>query len=283
MKPTDLVLCPLTLRKDLFRCSVAEYRTFLDAGVAAGYDAVSLALIDSGIAAAEGVGREAFLDLFRSRGLETPIIEAVTVWSQGQSEAEIDAHLAPAFEMATAAKAETVVAICMEATVPSMDAAARGFAHVCRRAGEHGLKTTIEFFPWGAIGDIAAAWQLVQAAGEPNGGILLDTWHWGRRRAGPDFETLARIPGDRIHVVQLSDTAEVPGPEVMRETLSSRSLPGTGTAGVVDVLRALREIGAKPLFAPEVFSHELVDLGPAEMTRRVAAASRAVLAEAGWL
>jgi sugar phosphate isomerase/epimerase len=282
MKPTDLVLCPLTLRKDLFRCSVAEYRSFLDAGVAAGYGAVSLALIDSGIAAAEGIERDAFLDFFRSRGLSTPIVEAFTVWSQGQSEAEIDAHLDPALEIAAAAGAETIVAICFEPTIPSLEVSARAFAHVCRRAGERGLKTTIEFFPWGAIGDIAAAWQLVQTAGEPNGGILLDTWHWGRRRAGPDFETLARIPGDRIHVVQLSDTAPIPGPEVMQETLRARLLPGEGTAGVVDVLRALRAIGARPRFAPEVFNHDLVDLGPAEMTRRVAEASRAVLTAAGW-
>ena len=68
----------------------------------------------------------------------------------------------------------------------------------------------------------------------------------------------------------------------MQETLHARRLPGDGVVDIVGVLRALREIGASPLFAPEVFSQELFAQGVDEMAGQVAEATRRVLAEAGY-
>ena len=53
-------------------------------------------------------------------------------------------------------------------------------------------------------------------------------------------------------------------------------------AGVAEVLRVLREAGAEPLLAPEVFNAELFELGTLAMAREVARATRAVLTEAGY-
>jgi len=282
MKSTDLVLCPLTLRRSLFECTPEQYRGVLDAAVEHGYRGVSLGVIDSGLAEAAGLSLDGFLAQFAERGLETPIVEAVSGWGQGQADAEIDSQVLPVLDVAARAGAETVVAISMEPTIPSVDVAGRGFARVCHLAADRGLKASIEFFPWGGIPDISTVWDVVQAAGTPNGGIVLDTWHWARSPNGPDFETLAGIPGDRIHVLQLDDAAPDPEEDLMQETLRGRLLPGEGVAGVVDVLGALREIGATPLVAPEVFSRELFALGAPEMARRVAEATRSVLREAGW-
>lgn len=282
MKSPELVLCPLTLRERPFKCSAEEYRDLLDVAVARGYGAVALGMIDVGIAADAGISLDRFLAEFERRGLRTPLVEAVSGWGQGGGDEEIEAQAGPVLELAARAGAETIVAISMEPTIPSLDVAARGLAHVCRLAADRGLKASVEFFPWGGIPDLATAWKLVQEAGADNGGIVFDTWHWGRSATGEDLATIREIPGDRFHVVQIDDAAPDPQEDPLRETLRARRLPGDGVVNIVGALRAIRETGARPLFGPEVFSHELFAQGPDEMARQVAEATHRVLAEAGW-
>ncbi len=282
MESPELVLCPLTLRRDLFECSPDQYRELLDIAVKHGYGAVNVGLIDTGTAEAEGISLDAFLAEFEKRGLRTPVVDAISGWGQGQPEADIESQAKPVLDVAERAGAETVVAISMEPTIPSVDVAAKGFAHVCALAADRGLKACIEFFPWGGIPDIATAWEVVQVAEADVGGLVLDTWHWGRAPNGPDYDTVAKIPGDRFHIIQIDDAGPEAEEDMMRETLRARRLPGDGVVDIVGVLRAVRETGAKPLFAPEVFSKELFELGPDEMARQVAEATRRVLVEAGF-
>lgn len=282
MESLELVLCPLTLRRDLLECSAEQYRELLDIAVARGYGAVALGMIDIGIAEAAGISLDAFLAEFEKRGLRTPIVEVVSGWGQGASEVEIAAKANPVLDVAARAGAETVVAISMAPTIPSVQVAAKGFAHVCRLAAERGLKVSIEFFPWGGIGDLATAWEVVQTAEAENGGIVFDTWHWGRSAHGPDYETIGEIPGHRIHVVQIDDAGPASDEDPYQETLRARRLPGDGIVDIVGALRAIRETGAEPLFGPEVFSRELFSKGADEMARQVSEATRRVLGEAGW-
>ena len=282
MEPRALILCPLTLRPGLFACTPQEYGEILDAGVRAGYRGVSVAMIDVEIAAAAGGSIDGFLGQFGERGLSLPIVEAISGWGQGQSEVEIAEQATPVLEFAARAGAEVVVAISTEPTIPSLAVAARGFRFLCALAQSHGLKVAIEFFPWGGIGDIRTARDVVMEAGAPGGGICLDIWHWARAPGGLDWEGLRGFPADQIHVVQIDDAAAEAQADPMRETLRGRLLPGEGVACVVDVLRVLREIGADPLFAPEVFSRRLFEEGPGAMALQVARSSRAVLSQAGY-
>lgn len=281
----ELVLCPLTLRSKVRSCTPVQYREILDIAVEHGYSGVALGILDVEIAAADGISTDAFLAEFERRGLRTPLVEAVSGWGQGASESEIEALTRPTLELAERAGAETVVAISMEPTIPSLAVAARGFAHVCRLAGARGLKVSVEFFPWGGISDLATARQLIELAGEDNGGIVFDMWHWGRSAGGFDYDSIRKIPGERFHVVQLDDAGPKSGPagrEGARETLTARLLPGEGVVDIVGALRTIKETGAQPLLAPEVFSQELFALGASEMARRVAGATRRTLAEAGF-
>ena len=56
----------------------------------------------------------------------------------------------------------------------------------------------------------------------------------------------------------------------MRESIQARLLPGEGAIDLPRLFDALERIDAAPLIAPEVFSRELADLGPAIMAARVA-------------
>ena len=282
MAMPELVMCPLTLRSELFECTPEQYRGLLDLAVRYGYGGVAVGALDVGIADAAGVSLDAFLEEIRDRGLRAPIVEAVSGWGQGAAAEEIEAQARPVMEIAARAGADTVVALSMEATVPSIEVAAAGFSQVCALGEEYGLRVSVEFFPWGGISDLATAWHLVKAAGADNGGIVLDTWHWGRASGGPDFETLRAIPPEKIHVVQIDDASAEPWEDAFQETLRARLLPGDGVVDIVGVLRVLRERGATPHFAPEVFNAELHGLGVEDMARRVAEATRRVLNEAGY-
>lgn len=276
----DLYLSTLMLRRRLSECTPAEYEAFLDAAAAAGCAGICLATLDHHVARAAGKSDAELVAAIRARGLAAPIVEAVLGWAQGQDDAAIEAEVGPAVALAASAGASVLTAVSLDASL-DLAVAAGGFRRVCEIAAGAGLGVALEFLPWGAIPEIGVAWDLVQRAGAPNGGILLDTWHWQRRRGGPDFASLERIPGDRILVLQLSDAAPAEGDDLMRESIQARLLPGEGAIDYTGLFACLERIGARPIVAPEVFNRALAEQGPALMARRVAETSRAVLAAYG--
>ena len=128
------------------------------------------------------------------------------------------------------------------------------FGRVCDRAAGFGAQVHLEFIPFTIVRNLRIAWDIVRAAGRPNGGLLFDTWHFFRGE--PDFDLLAQVPGDRIFCVQLDDATAVPHGSLREET-SRRLLPGDGGLDLVAAVRALDRIGALRWFGPEVISPEL--------------------------
>ena len=120
--------------------------------------------------------------------------------------------------------------------------------------------------------------ELIAEAGARNLGLVLDTWHWLRQPGGPDEATLRSIPGSRIHCVQLDDTTLLgSGDDPMMESMTARLLPGEGDVDWTSLLGILDDIGADPIWAPEVFSVELLHEGPLAMARRIRDSTRKVL------
>jgi sugar phosphate isomerase/epimerase len=131
------------------------------------------------------------------------------------------------------------------------------------------MKVALEFLPWTGIPDLAAAWRIVESAGDPAGGILLDTWHWQRRPGGPAPELLRTIPGERITYVQVSDTAPNPVTDLWTETMSDRRLPGEGTVDYAEVFGILSDLGVDAFTATEIFNAGIVADGPGKAARRM--------------
>ena len=123
----------------------------------------------------------------------------------------------------------------------SLDEAAAAFAGLCDRAADHGLLVHLEFLPWSRIPDLATAWQVVRAADRPNGGIMLDAWHYFRSE--PDGALLRSIPGASILGVQLCDAPAVAEPDPLHATLHERLLPGDGELALRTLLADLRATG----------------------------------------
>jgi sugar phosphate isomerase/epimerase len=150
---------------------------------------------------------------------------------------------------------------------------AEEFGRLCREAAEVGAVVAIEFMPFSGIPDAQAALEIVDAAGEPNGKLLVDVWHVAR--AGTPFEEIAQLPGDVIAHVEIDDALAEPEGDLWNDTIHNRLLPGEGELDVVGFLSAIRATGYGGPIGVEVISrtHRLLPLrDAAEASYRTATA-----------
>jgi sugar phosphate isomerase/epimerase len=161
----------------------------------------------------------------------------------------------------------------------SIDEAAQAFAELCDRAADHGLLVQLEFLPWSRIGDVATAEKVVRLADRPNGGVMLDAWHFFR--GTPDFEALRSVPGRLLTGIQLNDAARQPeADDLMVESMELRRLPGEGEFDLAALVGVLDDIGAAGPRGLEVFSATLRERDPVETGRRAGDALRKTLQQA---
>lgn len=160
---------------------------------------------------------------------------------------------------------------------PPLAVMAERFAAVCDRAAEHGTRVALEFLPWTAIPDLAGAADLVEAADRPNGGVLVDSWHYFRSR--PDEARLRSLGRSKIVGVQLDDADDPVGPS-WEDTMLRRRYPGDGSFDLVGLLRIFADVGVVAPYSVEVMSPEHQALPVDTAARRAHDTTAAVLREA---
>jgi sugar phosphate isomerase/epimerase len=141
------------------------------------------------------------------------------------------------------------------------DGVAHSFAKLCDQAGDFGARVHLEFMPGTATVDIVGATELIDAAGRDNGGILVDTFHFFR--GNPDMGALAKVPGDRVFAVQVSD-APVEFSGDYGEATFNRLLPGDGAIDLPAVLGTLDQLGGLHWVGAEVISPTTAAMPPGE-------------------
>ncbi len=264
----NLVLCTAPLVGGAMEITGEQLKTIIDATADAGFRGASLWAFHHMSALVDGASSDQIRGWHSDRGISVPIVESLIGWETGDL-AAIERQCAPIFNVATLYDAKRVAAVVLAPEI-NFDAATTGLAELARMAGERGLEVCIEWLPWTGLPDLKSAWKLVQDAGAEDLGLVIDAWHWLRQPGGPDEATLRSIPGERIHCVQLDDTTVVAlGDDPMLESMTNRLLPGEGDVDWSALLGILDEIGADPIWAPEVFSIRLLDEGPVEMARRI--------------
>jgi sugar phosphate isomerase/epimerase len=231
---------------------------------AAGFNGMSISAPDLWTLAAEGISAGEFGQRMRDIGLCPAEMECIVTWLPGHG-AMTEAGIIPGpwADMAPRQIIASAVDVgCTSVTVaeirgvrPSIDEAAESFAAICDLAADRGLTANIEFIPFGGIPNLTTAWRIVEAAGRANGGIMLDSWHLFR--SGSTLDELARIPGDRIMVVQINDAPATPGANLFQESMSERLLPGDGDLDLVGMFKTLDLIGCTAPIGVEVFSDAL--------------------------
>lgn len=140
------------------------------------------------------------------------------------------------------------------ASLGGIDRAAEDFRELGERAGKRGLRIGYEALAWGRyVSDHRDAWEIVRRADHPAIGLILDSFHTLARGIDPD--TIRRIPGDRIFLVQVADA-----PRLEMDLLSwsrhFRNMPGQGDLDINGFLAAVEATGYDGYLSLEIFNDQ---------------------------
>ncbi len=116
---------------------------------------------------------------------------------------------------------------------------AERLARICRTAAGFGLSIGLEFMLFRSIRTIGEALAVVQAAGEPNLGVIVDALHLFRSGGTP--ADVAAAPANLLSHCQLCDApADAPAPDrLVDEARSGRLLPGEGAIPIAELVATL--------------------------------------------
>jgi sugar phosphate isomerase/epimerase len=268
--PDDLVLSAGTIPSASLRERVAAAR-------AGGFAGISLRVRDLVRAReAEGLSDAGARALLEESGVRVGEIEVLSGWRPGAPVGRRSPTADEVFAAAEAVDARSVSVVEGPGVPPPLDAAVEAFSALCDRGAALGLLLHFEFWPGSAL-DLATAARIVAAAGKPNGGLLVDSWHLARTEGGDAL--LARVPGSSVLALQISDSPAVCAPEddYMQATLTRRLVPGEGALDLAGLLRRLRDAGCTAPVSAEVWSEALAARPPVDVAREVGDAMRALL------
>ncbi len=115
---------------------------------------------------------------------------------------------------------------------------------------------------------------LIAGTGLDNLGLLFDVWHWFN--AEDTLDELRALRPEQIVHGHFNDAPDKPLDDQLD---SQREVPGKGIIPLVDVLRALKQIGYADYLAVEIFNQDLTAMPPLESARLVKQACDALMAQ----
>jgi 4-hydroxyphenylpyruvate dioxygenase len=152
-----------------------------------------------------------------------------------------------------------------QAAIDDNARAAADLAQMAELAARRGLRVGYEALAWGRhVSRWRQAWDVVQQAGHPALGLIVDSFH--TLALNDDPTGLSTVPGDRIFLVQLAD-APLLSMDVLSWSRHFRSFPGQGELDVSGFMRAVLASGYAGPLSLEVFNDDF-RAGPARMTAR---------------
>ena len=228
-------------------------RDKLDAVAAAGFDAVEL--FEPDFIGFLGSPREA-RQLLDDRGLTVDLYQPLRDF-EGVPRSVFQRNLARAerkFDLMQELGAPLML-VCSN-TLPTAlgdtGLAAEQLHALAERAAQRGLRIGFEALAWGRwVQRYGQAWSIVRAAGHPNLGLILDSFH--TLSLGDDPSGIGGIPGDRIFFLQMADAPRL-AMDVLQWARHYRKLPGQGDFDLVTFLETVLLTGYTGTLSLEIFN-----------------------------
>lgn len=145
--------------------------------------------------------------------------------------------LTPIFEAAAALGAKRL-SVCGDD--PDRPRLIDSFAALCNLAARFGMGVDLECMAWRRVASLSDAAQVVRAAGQSNGGLLIDALHLSRTGGSPG--DVRDMPRGLIRSAQLCDAPAIRPTSteaIIREARGGRLPPGEGELPLLDLLSAL--------------------------------------------
>jgi sugar phosphate isomerase/epimerase len=128
------------------------------------------------------------------------------------------------------------------------------FAALCAQFAETGTRVGVEAIPNAYLRTPDEVLAVIDLAGAPNGGLILDTWH--TFRAGYAYDRLRGIPARQIVSVEICDGAAEPVIDLANDGCNCRRLPGQGAFRVTEFVDAILDAGYRGHIGVENLSAE---------------------------
>jgi sugar phosphate isomerase/epimerase len=245
----------------------------------AGYAAVELRYVDYERARAAGLSREDYVKTVNAGGIKVGCVgvEANLVYASGAERERLLKSFELSCEIASAVGCETLmISPGHNAPTTSAEAAAnlKAAGDIARR---HDLRLALEFnsrHP--VLNRISVAREIIQRAGAPNCGILLDAYHMHFSGAGGrGFEA---VPAEEIVAFQFSDAPA--GPAGKEASATDRLPPGRGVVDWKGMFGLLMEKGYAGYIMYEAPNPAQWKRPPEEVAREGINAARELIASA---
>jgi sugar phosphate isomerase/epimerase len=235
--------------------SPVPLRTRIEAAAAAGFTGFGVLAVDLAVAEREH-GMTGIRGMLADNGIVHVELEGLPDWwSRGPERTRSDELRRVLLTAAEALGAGHLKVTPDTSGAPwHPDHWAAEFAELAGQAADAGARLGIEFLPWSNIRTVHDALRLVEDAGHPAGGIVVDAWHVERAATSP--AELAAIPPHRIVGVELDDAdREVLG-TLFEDTVDRRRYCGEGAFDLPGIVTALRAAGWSGPWGVEILSTE---------------------------
>jgi len=239
--------------------SPTPLRERVEAAAAAGFRGLGLNHADL-VAAEHEHGIGGIRSMLDDNGIVHPELELLTDWwTDGPRRRASDRVRRELLSAAEALGARHIKVGPDVADVPwDRDRWVAEFAALAAQAHEAGTKVGLEFLPWSNIKTVHDGLRLVQDAGHPAGGLIIDVWHTEHVKTPPS--DLAAVPLRYIIGVELSDADAVVVGTLFEDTRDRRRLCGHGSFDLGGFVTALRSAGWTGPWGVEILSADMRQL-----------------------
>ncbi|MFI5881247.1 sugar phosphate isomerase/epimerase family protein [Streptomyces sp. NPDC051554] len=233
--------------------SPLNLRDRVEAARVAGFTAFGLLYADL-VEAEREYGIAGIRSLFEDNGIGHVELELLTDWwADGPRRAASDTVRVGMLRAIEALGARTFKIGPDVADEPwELDVWAKEFAVLAAQADGVGARLGVEPLPWSNLRTVHDGLRLVEAAGHPAGGLIIDVWHTERAHTPP--AELADVPGARIVGVELNDADSQVVGTLFEDTVHRRLLCGEGSFDLPGIVDALRTAGFRGPWGVEILS-----------------------------
>jgi len=233
--------------------SPLNLRDRVEAARDAGFTAFGLLYADL-VEAEREYGIAGIRSLFADNGISHVELELLTDWwADGPRRAASDTVRVGMLRAIEALGARTFKIGPDVADEPwELDVWAKEFAVLAAQADGVGARLGVEPLPWSNLKTVHDGLRLVEAAGHPAGGLIIDVWHTERAHTPP--AELADVPGARIVGVELNDADSQVIGTLFEDTVHRRLLCGEGSFDLPGIIAALRTAGFRGPWGVEILS-----------------------------
>lgn len=160
--------------------------------------------------------------------------------------------------------------------------AVKNFRDFCDIAKQYNLKVGIEFVPIFKLNTLLSAYEVVDAAGSDNGGIVADTFHIFK--GDTKLDDFNQVPVNKLHLVHLCDFVnQNKEGDFLHQARNQRNFPGEGVFDLPAFVRKMDEIGYNGVYSLEMLNESNKYRSLYDVAKKGLETSRLVLETVGEL